>query len=69
MSSINANKKFLEVYEKLKTVSLNPERHLAKNAFEHTEMVVKRSVQLAKLNNFSDDEIKTITNLSYRRTN
>ena len=65
MESILKNSEFAKDYEKLKNVSLNPEKHFAKNAFEHTEMVAKRALELAELNNFSQEEKEIIQNLAY----
>lgn len=39
MITITNHKQFQEDYHKLKDVSLNPDRHKAKNAYEHSEMV------------------------------
>ncbi len=50
------NKQFLEDYEKLKSVSLNPERHTAKNAHAHTEMVRERVAYLAEKNDCTPEE-------------
>ncbi len=65
MKSILKNQEFLKDFEKLKNVSLNPEKHFAKNALEHTEMVAKRALELAELNNFSQEEKEIIQNLAF----
>ena len=52
-------------YRQLKGVSLNPERHGAKNAYEHCEMVVQRMKQLAKQNHCSQEDTATLVNLAY----
>ena len=56
---------FVKDYGKLKSVSLNPKKHIAKNAYDHTEMVVKRAIHLAKLNNLSNKDTSVIVDLSY----
>lgn len=65
MDSIRNNSTFISDYEKMRNVSLNPERHLAKNAWEHTEMVVKRARELSELNKLTPAEIDILINLSY----
>lgn len=58
------NKAFQSDYEKMKFISLNPEKHSASNAYEHSEMVRDRVVELATQNECSPDEIKLLTNLA-----
>lgn len=66
MDVIYNNPIFLGDYEKMRSVSLNPARHLAKNAWEHTEMVVKRAWELSGLNKFGPTaETDILINLSY----
>ncbi len=65
MHSILDNVLFVRDYHQLKEIQLNPEKHLAKNAFEHTEQVVKMAIHLAQLNNLSSEETETIVNWSY----
>ncbi len=65
MNSIYNNSTFASDYEKMRLVSLNPEKHLAKNAWEHTEMVVKKAQDLSNLNNLTPQETDILINLSY----
>lgn len=65
MKLIYNNPAFLSNYDKMRDVSLNPERHLAKNAWEHTEMVVKRARELSELNKLGPAETDILINLSY----
>ena len=58
------NKTFHDDYEKLRTVSLNPNRHLAKNAFEHCELVRERVMDLALENDCSPEETNLLANLA-----
>ncbi|MGD8569816.1 MAG: HD domain-containing protein [Gammaproteobacteria bacterium] len=65
MQLITDNAKFIRDYRKLESVSLNPERHAAPNAYEHCERVVDRIKQLALQNGCSDDETTILVNLAY----
>tara|TARA_R110002110_G_scaffold415797_1_gene656215 strand:- start:37661 stop:38185 length:525 start_codon:yes stop_codon:yes gene_type:complete len=53
---LHINELFIRVYQKLKNVSLNQKKHLAANAYEHTEQVVQRANDLSRLNNLTQDE-------------
>jgi 8-oxo-dGTP pyrophosphatase MutT (NUDIX family) len=64
MSSLSNNSSFWADYERLKAVALNPVRHAAPNAYEHCEMVRERAVELAKLNDCTDEEIATLEDLA-----
>jgi hypothetical protein len=64
MSALHSNIEFLADYEKLRDVSLNPERHVAANAHEHCEMVRERVVALAKLNGCTDVETELLSDLA-----
>jgi ADP-ribose pyrophosphatase YjhB (NUDIX family) len=65
MQSINENPEFKAAYERLECVSLNPRRHTAKNAREHSEAVAARAVQLAKQNGYSPADVELMHNLGY----
>lgn len=65
MQLIINNPNILKDYQKLKSVGLNPERHSARNALEHCEMVVKRVTHLAALNKCSESETSLLVNLAY----
>jgi hypothetical protein len=58
------NKLFQRDYEKMKSISLNPEKHSASNAYEHSEMVRDRVVELAKQNELSNEEVDLLSNLA-----
>lgn len=62
MNSLHSNSKFQEDYEQLREVRLNPDRHEAKNAYEHCEMVRYRVLDLAKINNLSVEETILLEN-------
>ncbi|MDP3742710.1 MAG: HD domain-containing protein [Candidatus Micrarchaeota archaeon] len=65
MDFICNNLAFVSDYKKMQGVSLNPERHTASNALEHTEMVVKRAQELSELNKLALEEKDILINLSY----
>lgn len=64
MSNIINNSHFTQDYERMKNVSLNPEKHSAQNAYEHSEMVKERAITIAKENNCSQSEIDYLVNLA-----
>jgi len=63
MDDIVSNKLFAKVHHELAGVSLNPRRHAASNALEHSEAVAARAVALARANACGDDELKSLENL------
>jgi hypothetical protein len=65
MQLITNNPSFRTDYSRLGSVSLNPERHSAPNAYEHCELVVSRVEQLAKQNHCSEEETTVLVNLAY----
>lgn len=65
MEPIINNQLFKRDYEKLKQITLNPEKHTAKTAYDHTEMVVKRIRELALSNQRSIEEIEMLENLAH----
>ncbi|MEE8104697.1 MAG: HD domain-containing protein [Planctomycetota bacterium] len=62
--SILDNQVFTADYEKLKGVSLNPERHAAANAHEHSEQVHDRVVQLCESNDLPASETELLADLA-----
>lgn len=64
MKTLIENEKFKADYLKLKTVSLNPERHSAGNAYEHCQMVAERAAELALLNQCSSSETECLITLA-----
>jgi hypothetical protein len=65
MQLITNNTNFLADYQQLQKISLNPERHTARNAYEHCEMVVDRIKQLAKVNHCLEEETAILVNLAF----
>ena len=64
MSSLQDNAEFQSDYGKLRDVSLNPARHAAANAHTHCEMVRKRAVALAQLNECTEAETELLEDLA-----
>ena len=64
MKDLAQTPEFCQDYEKLKSVSLNPARHAAPNAYEHSEMVLQRVLELAEANRLTDDEKEILANLA-----
>ena len=58
------NDAFRRDYAKMRSVSLNPARHSARNGYDHSEMVRTRVISLARQNECSDDEILLLANLA-----
>ena len=58
------NEAFRSDYEKMKSVSINPDKHSAANAHEHSEMVQKRVIELAEQNDCSSEEKELLSNLA-----
>jgi len=64
MNTLINSEQFKQDYQKLKHVSLNHERHTAENAFEHCEQVADKALELAKLNQRTDDEESILYSLA-----
>lgn len=64
MSPLFDNPGFRADYERLKTVSLDPSRHAAPNAYEHCEMVCTRILELAALNGCTAEETSRLSDLA-----
>jgi len=58
------NPLFAQDYEKLRDVSLNPARHTAAHAFEHSERVHARLVQLCLQNDLSPADTELLSDLA-----
>jgi ADP-ribose pyrophosphatase YjhB (NUDIX family) len=65
MENVLDNPNFRADYEKLRDVRLNPGRHSARTAHEHTEMVAQRVVHLAGLNGCTPEETLLLKNLGH----
>lgn len=65
MNDILTNTAFRAAYAKMAKVSLNPRRHNAVNALEHSEAVVQRVRHLAEANGCSPEEQAFLTDLGY----
>jgi 8-oxo-dGTP pyrophosphatase MutT (NUDIX family) len=65
MEDLLKNERFIAAYEKLGRVSLNPRRHTASDARNHSDAVAKMAAQLAVANGCSSDEIELLTNLGH----
>lgn len=63
MKNVLENQRFAERYEELRRVQLNPRRHTAANAHEHSEQVAGLAVALAIQNACSQDEVAMLENL------
>lgn len=57
------NNKFYSAYQKMRSVKLNPRRHTAANAYEHSEAAAAMAVKLARLNSLSPRETQLLQNL------
>jgi hypothetical protein len=64
MTDIFESKVFREDYDKLRSVSLNPEKHSAANAYEHCEQVRERALDLARQNECTIEEAELLGNLA-----
>lgn len=64
MSNILENATFQSDYEKMRDVSLNPEKHSAANAHEHSEQVYVRAIELAEQNECTSSEKDLLANLA-----
>ncbi|MGI9415599.1 MAG: HD domain-containing protein [Hyphomicrobiales bacterium] len=65
MTRLPDNAQFAADYEKLRSVSLNPERHTAPDAHAHCEGVRQRVLYLARLNGCTDQETALLEELAY----
>lgn len=63
MDSIMNNERFADTYRRLAGVQLNPRRHTAASALEHSEAVAARAVELARANGCSEREVGLLANL------
>lgn len=63
MSSILDNRRFLEVYHRLSAVTLNPRRHTASDAKDHSESVAHLAAKLGEANSCSADELRLLVDL------
>ena len=65
MNDILTNPSFRAAYAKMAQVSLNPHRHTASNALEHSEAVVRRVRLLALANGCTAAELAFLTDLGH----
>jgi ADP-ribose pyrophosphatase YjhB (NUDIX family) len=63
MENVLNNPRFAETYRRLAAVELNPRRHTARNALEHSEAVAARALSLARANACSEREASLLENL------
>jgi ADP-ribose pyrophosphatase YjhB (NUDIX family) len=63
MHGISNNQRFAETFRRLAGVRLNPRRHTAANALEHSEAVAARAVALARANDCSARETQLLGDL------
>ncbi|WP_394843550.1 NUDIX domain-containing protein [Pendulispora brunnea] len=63
MERISNNVHFVETYQRLARVQLNPRRHTAANALVHSEAVAARAKALAKANGCTEREICLLEDL------
>ena len=64
MPDLLENAEFANDYAKLRAVSLNSERHTAANAFEHSELVYDRALQIGRENECTDEQLRLLGNLA-----
>ena len=65
MNDILDNPTFTADFERLASVKLNPTRHAATDAKEHTMLVVERTAELAAMNSCTAEETRLLQNLAY----
>lgn len=65
MPSLRDNPLFIVDYEQLKSVKLWEARHIAENAYEHSELAHQRVLHLAALNGCSPEETALLSDLAY----
>lgn len=63
MTSILDNPRFAAAYQQLAGVRLNPRRHSAASALEHSEAVAARAADLARANRCGVDEVALLEDL------
>lgn len=63
MDSVLNNERFAEGFRRLAGVRLNPRRHTAANALEHSEAVATHAVELARANGCTEGEVCLLENL------
>lgn len=63
MESILNSEGFANAFRRLAEVRLNPRRHTAANALEHSEAVAARAVALARANQCSEREMRLLEDL------
>jgi len=63
MHSILDSESFASTYQRLAGVRLNPRRHTAASALEHSEAVAASAVALARANGCAEDEIRLLGDL------
>jgi ADP-ribose pyrophosphatase YjhB (NUDIX family) len=64
MEDLTKNERFVAAYERLGRVSLNPRRHTARDAREHSDAVADLAVRLGVANGCSRDEVALLRNLA-----
>ncbi len=65
MTSILDNPDFRSDFERLASVTLNPERHTAANARAHSLAVAARAAHLARRNGLDEQRQRTLVDLAY----
>jgi hypothetical protein len=65
MTSILDNPDFRSDFDRLASVSLNPERHTAANARVHSLAVAARAAHLARRNGLDEQRQRTLVDLAY----
>ncbi len=65
MNTLMHNVRFQSDFNALKRVSLNPRRHTAANAMEHSVEAARRAVELGRYNGCTAAEIDTLQTLGY----
>jgi ADP-ribose pyrophosphatase YjhB (NUDIX family) len=63
MDTILNNSRFAEAYRRLSEVRLNPRRHTAANAWEHSEAVAALAAGLARANGCTETELHRLVDL------
>jgi len=64
MNSLLDHEKFRKLYERLRGVSLNPERHEARNAHAHCEQVRERVRELAEGNKLGEEDMQLLDDVA-----
>jgi ADP-ribose pyrophosphatase YjhB (NUDIX family) len=65
MDDIRDNERFARAFERLADVRLNPRRHTAASALEHSHAVAARAVALARANDCSEREVRLLEALGW----